>query len=777
MYIVKYGKEYLHDPNVDNCLLIDLSLDGEENTCGYCDFTIYPSHPIYDKLRERDTENPIEVYDDDILLFKGFIYELGKEFYLDGHVKCKGDLAYLTESIVRPYSTLVNGYGAGRQPPTSVDGFFEWLITQHNEQVKSNKRFKVGINQGADLDANNYIYRESTKYPSTWKEISEKLLDDLGGYLRVRYEDDTRYIDYLSEWVDTNIQILDFGINLTDYTQTDDSDSIATFVVPLGARMSDTEYSYNDGYYKTIDTSKDPDKEYYTLGDNGYTKVNDDVTSFETGVTYYEHFDTFDESDLSLTIEGLDDKEYSEDYRKSGDIIYCESAVQKYGWIGVTYENTDITTKEQLVSRSIVALKELISPKRTIELKAVDMHLVNPDIKPIRIGEYVRVRSKPHNIDSYFLCTSIDLDLNNPENSLYTLGTTFDTLTGQQNKRIKLLNATINQTYEKAEKLSEQEKKNAAMSNTAIKKANEAKVKADKASAKADVTNEQLAETKEEIKETYATNEKVDNLPIVGKNLVLLSNPGFSNDEYNIANFDLSESMIPGDTYTIQIWGQLGDGKTEFELYIGQGIQSCGIVLKTDNTYGSLTFVCPKIAGEGEYRYDQINIYTLPQSVTADCFLDKVKLEKGDKATEWSSAPEDMLSKSEAKTTYTSQTDLTQMSEEIRMDFRKSIYSSTDDMQSQLNESNTQNANKFTEINRYIRFVDGKIVLGDFRNELVLTIQNDRVSFTQGGNEVAYFSNNKLYIKQAEVLTTLKVGNYAFTPRNDGGLALRKRVQ
>ena len=235
--------------------------------------------------------------------------------------------------------------------------------------------------------------------------------------------------------------------------------------------------------------------------------------------------------------------------------------------------------------------------------------------------------------------------------------------------------------------------------------------------------------------------------------------------------------MIPGDTYTIQIWGQLGDGKTEFELYIGQGIQSCGIVLKTDNTYGSLTFVCPKIAGEGEYRYDQINIYTLPQSVTADCFLDKVKLEKGDKATEWSSAPEDMLSKSEAKTTYTSQTDLTQMSEEIRMDFRKSIYSSTDDMQSQLNESNTQNANKFTEINRYIRFVDGKIVLGDFRNELVLTIQNDRVSFTQGGNEVAYFSNNKLYIKQAEVLTTLKVGNYAFTPRNDGGLALRKRVQ
>lgn len=473
MYIVKYGKEYLHDPNVDDCLLVDLSLDAEENTCGYCDFTIYPSHPMYDKLKERDADNPITVYDGDVLLFTGFIYELGKEFYLDGKVKCKGELDYLSESIVRPYSTLQNGYGS--QPPTSVNGYFEWLISQHNEQVKDNKRFTVGINQGGSLDPNNYIYRESTKYPTTWKEIGEKLLDDLGGYLRIRHEGDTRYIDYLSEWTDTNTQILDFGKNLTDYTQTDDSESIATFIVPLGARMSDTEYSYNDGYYQTTDKTMSSEKEYYTKSDNGYTKVSDDVTSFEAGVTYYEYFELFDESSLSLTITGLEDKEYdTEGYRKSGDIIYCDSAVQKYGWIGVTYENTDLTTKEQLVSKSIIALKELISPKRTIEIKAIDMHLVNPELKPIRIGEYVRVRSKPHNLDSYFLCTSIDLDLNNPENSTYTLGTTFDTLTGQQNKRIKLLNATINQTYEQAEKLTEKEKQNAQSANEALKKSNTA---------------------------------------------------------------------------------------------------------------------------------------------------------------------------------------------------------------------------------------------------------------------------------------------------------------
>ena len=181
MYFVKYGNEYLHDPRVDGYILLDLSLDAEENTCGFCDFTIYPDHPMYDKLKERDADNPIEVYDDDILLFSGYIYELGKEFYLDGLVKCKGELDYLSESIVRPYSTLTRGYGDN--VPTTIYGYFEWLIEQHNNQVDANKRFVVGINQGANLDDNNYIFSENDAYPNTLEEIKDKLLNNnnIGG--------------------------------------------------------------------------------------------------------------------------------------------------------------------------------------------------------------------------------------------------------------------------------------------------------------------------------------------------------------------------------------------------------------------------------------------------------------------------------------------------------------------------------------------------------------------------------------------------------------------
>lgn len=470
MYFVKYGEEYLHDPRVEIYILFDLSLTYQENSCGYCDFTIYPTHPMYDKLKERDADNPVEVYDDDVLLFAGFIYKLGKEFHLDGQVSCKGELDYLSESIVRPYSTIQRGYG--NKAPETVDGYFEWLINQHNSQVKANKQFTVGINQGASLDTNNYIYRESDKYPKTIDEISKKLLknEGIGGYLVTRHETENgekiRYIDYLSEWTNVNTQVLDFGINLTDYTQTDDSEPVATFIVPLGAKMSETEYSYDTGYYVTTDTNVNSEKEYYTLSDNGSYSKCSELTNFKIGVAYYEYFENYDESNVSLTIDSLANNEYETGYKKTGDMIYCELAIAKYGWIGCIYENTDLTVKENLVTKSIISLKELISPKRTIEIKAVDIHLINPEIKPIRVGEYVRVRSKPHDLDSYFLCNNVDLDLNNPENSIYTLGTTFDTLTGEQNKRINKLNESTNKQYEAAAVVGEEAKKKAEEAST-----------------------------------------------------------------------------------------------------------------------------------------------------------------------------------------------------------------------------------------------------------------------------------------------------------------------
>lgn len=429
MYFVKYGDKYLHDPRVEKYMLTDLSLNCEENSCGYCDFTIYPDHPLYSIIRERDADNPIKVYDNDILLFVGFIYELGKEFYLDGHVKCKGELDYLSESIVHPYSTTTKYFHT--KVPDNLEGLFNWFIKQHNSQVGDNKKFRIGKNQAARFDISEALDISNNSYPNTISEISDQILKKIGGYLNLRYDDHgIRYLDYLYEWEGLNTQLLDFGVNLTSYTQTDDSSEIASYIIPMGAKLSDTDYTSenNNSDWDNLPLLLNTEPLY------GSTTSKPNIIS--TNIT----------SDIKV----LDDK------------IYSKSAVERYGWIGKTYSNTDAKNKQSLVEMGTKALKEWLQPKRTIEVKAVDMHLINPNIKPIRIGEYVRVRSKPHGLDSYFICRNIELDLNNPENSIYSFGTTYDSFTGEQNKTINALNATIRKQFETIDIISESEKQTAA---------------------------------------------------------------------------------------------------------------------------------------------------------------------------------------------------------------------------------------------------------------------------------------------------------------------------
>ena len=81
---------------------------------------------------------------------------------------------------------------------------------------------------------------------------------------------------------------------------------------------------------------------------------------------------------------------------------------------------------------------------------------------------------------------------------------------------------------------------------------------------------------------------------------------------------------------------------------------------------------------------------------------------------------------------------------------------------------------EFEEIKKYIRFVDGQILLGEVGNELELQISNDRISFLQDGAEVAYFSNRKLYVTDTQILHSLQLGNFAFMPRANGNLSFKK---
>lgn len=91
-----------------------------------------------------------------------------------------------------------------------------------------------------------------------------------------------------------------------------------------------------------------------------------------------------------------------------------------------------------------------------------------------------------------------------------------------------------------------------------------------------------------------------------------------------------------------------------------------------------------------------------------------------------------------------------------------------------IDSSIKQNNVSFTEIHKYIRFIDGNIYLGAEDNPIQLIEKNDRISFVQAGSEVAYFSNNKMYVNDGQFNNTLRIGNFEFSPRPNGSLDFKK---
>lgn len=88
-------------------------------------------------------------------------------------------------------------------------------------------------------------------------------------------------------------------------------------------------------------------------------------------------------------------------------------------------------------------------------------------------------------------------------------------------------------------------------------------------------------------------------------------------------------------------------------------------------------------------------------------------------------------------------------------------------------------SSKFKELYSYIReYMDANglpvIELGSEQSNLICRITSEKIAFLQNGIEVAYISDDKLFITEAEILTSIIIGNFAFVPRANGNLSFVK---
>lgn len=78
-----------------------------------------------------------------------------------------------------------------------------------------------------------------------------------------------------------------------------------------------------------------------------------------------------------------------------------------------------------------------------------------------------------------------------------------------------------------------------------------------------------------------------------------------------------------------------------------------------------------------------------------------------------------------------------------------------------------------TELLNYIHFDADGITIGQDYYPIRLQLTKDRIKFLDTSNkELAYFSEGKLYVNNAEILDTFKIGNYGFMSTANGSLTI-----
>ncbi len=168
------------------------------------------------------------------MVFEGRALDDGSDFYNTHTWTCESALAYLKDSLQKPFS-----YSG------TLRGLLEYFIAEHNKTVEEKKKFTVGT--VTVTDSNDYISYSNSEYSTTMETIKSKLLDTHGGYLQLTYAaDGSKQLDYLADFTLRSIQKVEFGRNLTDVKITRDHTERITALLPLGARITEKDAEGNE---------------------------------------------------------------------------------------------------------------------------------------------------------------------------------------------------------------------------------------------------------------------------------------------------------------------------------------------------------------------------------------------------------------------------------------------------------------------------------------------------------------------------------------------------
>lgn len=212
-------------------------------------------------------------------------------------------------------------------------------------------------------DPNNSLYR-FTNYETTMEVIMTKIVDKLGGYLKLRREEELLYLDYLrlEEMGKATEQSIEFGVNLLDYTEDLSAEDITTAIIPLGKEIDGEE--------------------------NDILKKYTDIQSVNDGKNY----------------------------------LVSKEAKDEFGWVCRVIRWDDVTVPANLLRKGAEWLKDNQFEMVELALSAVDLSEFGIPTETIECGDRVRCIAYPFGMDRVFPVMKQTIPLQKPGEIKVVLG-------------------------------------------------------------------------------------------------------------------------------------------------------------------------------------------------------------------------------------------------------------------------------------------------------------------------------------------------------------------
>ena len=235
MYRVLYYRDYadkkpiiIHEPVGSGGKILSGNIIEELNAVDTFEFSVGLDNVVYNRIE------PITGLVQVINAFDGSEAFFGRVLKPKGSMSTKGLFSqnYIAEDSMSYFNDSTQPYA--KIPNNGLLDFFTKIINNHNSQVEPHKQFKIGtVSMTTDTDLP-YRY---IGYQTTFETLRDRIINQIGGYLRIRRTATGLYIDWLKTIGRTSDSPIELGVNIKTATRETSFENVITRLVPLGADL------------------------------------------------------------------------------------------------------------------------------------------------------------------------------------------------------------------------------------------------------------------------------------------------------------------------------------------------------------------------------------------------------------------------------------------------------------------------------------------------------------------------------------------------------------